>query len=170
MKATKTLLSIAVIAALPITTMAEINYVGSQTPAYVGNNGLAIMTTSGGPYATIEPTAADESHIASTAYVKGAYNDTIAAINYVDFQVQKKQEQLGLYDSEDEETIGYMLQDVQSSLNDVDNVFQLVNGMAVKNAVNAVDTKIDNQRVTIYTTWDDDSANATMQVELSTAQ
>lgn len=84
----KQIASIAIIAALPFTANAnfemgnyDIHYVTS--PASVETNGIATLVDDDAPYATAELTADDETHIATTAYVKGAYNDAIAAINAV---------------------------------------------------------------------------------------
>ena len=79
---TKTIFSIALIATLPLTAMAD-NPVVSVGPAAVPSNGTAVIATANPPYQTLTPTNDDKSHIASTAYVKGAYNDSIAAVNKV---------------------------------------------------------------------------------------
>jgi len=63
-------------------------------PAAVPANGTAVVATANAPYVTQTPTAADATHIASTAYVKGAYNDAIAAVNKVANTVDGKQAQL----------------------------------------------------------------------------
>lgn len=76
----------------------------------------------------------DDQHIATTAYVKGAYNDTIAAINTLNGIVEKKYDDLI-------DAAGFIAEEV-----------------------------VSNQRVRIYTTWDDDTAAATTQVELSTIE
>ena len=77
---TKTIFSIALIA-LPLTALAD--PVVSVGPAAVPSNGTAVVATANPPYQTLTPTNDDKSHIASTAYVKGAYNDSIAAVNKV---------------------------------------------------------------------------------------
>ena len=77
---TKTIFSIALIA-LPLTALAD--PVVSVGPAAVPSNGTAVIATANPPYQTLTPTNDDKSHIASTAYVKGAYNDSIAAVNKV---------------------------------------------------------------------------------------
>ncbi len=159
---TKIPLLFAIIALLPLNTWAAYTYVTQNTPARVrANGGTVTRAASRGPYATVTINDDDDKHIASTAYVKGAYNDTIAGLN------QKQ----GILIVEDDEGIMRDIQDeIYSSLEAVDAENQLVNGMAVKNAIDDVNTTISDQRVIIYTTWDDDSANATTQVALSTAQ
>ncbi len=87
----KRIASIAIIAALPFAATAEQTIVTTQTPAAVGANGTVKKAATTGPYVTNEPTVADQTHIATTAYVKGAYNDAIAAVNKVN---DSKQDQL----------------------------------------------------------------------------
>ena len=90
MRANKIILSMAVAAALPFTANATQTVVETNTPAAVGENGTVKKAATVGPYVTNEPTAADQTHIATTAYVKGAYNDAIAAVNKVDADKQVK--------------------------------------------------------------------------------
>ena len=88
---TKTLISIAIMLALPLTAMAGVwedeeynyTYTNVNSPAPVPNNGTVTMARPERPYQTLTIDNADRGHIASTAYVKGAYNDTIAAVNRV---------------------------------------------------------------------------------------
>ena len=81
---TKTLLSLAIIAVLPLTTMAE-NISGAMyvAPAAADNDHPAPTTQAGTLYGRIDIDTADQEHIATTAYVKGAYNSAIAAVNTV---------------------------------------------------------------------------------------
>lgn len=83
---TKTIIPLAIIAMLPFTAnaaWADYTFVEQNTPAQVANNGTAALAAHDGPFQTVDTQPADESHIATTAYVKGAYNDTIAAVNTV---------------------------------------------------------------------------------------
>lgn len=80
---TKTILTMAIIAVLPFGAWADYTFVEQNTPARVANNGTAALAANDGPFQTVDTQPADESHIATTAYVKGAYNDTIAAVNSV---------------------------------------------------------------------------------------
>lgn len=82
----KQILSLAIIATLPLTAHAT-DPVG---PAAVPSNGAAVVATATPPYQTLTVSNDDKQHIASTAYVKGAYNDTIAAVNKVDNTKQAK--------------------------------------------------------------------------------
>ena len=77
----KQILSIAIIAILPFGAYADPAV--SVGPAAVPSNGTAVVATANPPYQTLTPTNDDKQHIASTAYVKGAYNDSIAAVNKV---------------------------------------------------------------------------------------
>jgi len=74
----KKLLLITFMLVLPFGVMAD-PQVGPAE--YSGNN--PVVATGYAPYATAEITNANKQQIASTAYVKGAYNDTIAAVNKV---------------------------------------------------------------------------------------
>ena len=86
----KTLLSIAIIASLPFTANATQTIVETNTPAAVGANGTVNRAATSGPYQTATIGEHDDEHIATTAYVKGAYNDAIAAVNKVDDNKQDK--------------------------------------------------------------------------------
>lgn len=48
-------------------------------PAHV--NSGAVIATASAPYATASDQPGDSTHVVTASYVKGAYNDTIAAIN-----------------------------------------------------------------------------------------
>ena len=76
---TTTILSLAILATLPFAA----NATDPIGPAAVPSNGTAVVATANPPYQTVTVGANDNSHIASTAYVKGAYNDAIAAVNRV---------------------------------------------------------------------------------------
>lgn len=163
------ILSIAIIAAaLPFGARADYTYNYVTSPATVSANGTVNVAAvdslgnyAGGPYATVVPTPADETHIATTAYVKGAYNDTIAAIN-------SKQTMLvnanGDPINHALDGVGDMLgmlaeRDMDYAAGDAEN-FLVSSG--------AVAMGILSQRVEIYTTWDDDTANGTTLVPLTT--
>ncbi len=80
----------AIIAALPFTANATQTIVTAQTPAAVGSDGTVSMAATSGPYQTATIGEHDDEHIATTAYVKGAYNDAIAAVNKVNDSKQEK--------------------------------------------------------------------------------
>ena len=139
---TKTLLSIAIIAALPFAANATQTIVETNTPAAVGANGTVNRAATSGPYQTATIGEHDDEHIATTAYVKGAYNDAIAAVNKVDAILGAKQDFLRIIDEKGEKVPIYP--DVLQSLDDVILPTDLVNGFAVKNALNALDDKQDS--------------------------
>ena len=178
---TKIPLLFAIIALLPFGAWAgTITYTQVNSPAtapYINGNEIrAVMTTAAPPYATVTIENDDDEHIASTAYVKGAYNDTIAGINALD---RRKQNSFEVWDEEEDDFFSVSTV-VRESVYDVDERDQLVTGMAVKNAMEGVyedfegnfndfANALSSKRVTIYTTWEDDSDNATTKVELSVA-
>ena len=210
-----------------------------------GANGTVKKAAASGPYQTATIGEHDDEHIATTAYVKGAYNDSIRAVNKLDSDKQDtlynsstnapisatvmgaddflpiaddvvrqsvnsggfvsdltslknagfdaqlatvagvvegmnmavslvqysineaKQDKLNTFiDGEDVYMDSYVVQD----LNDEVAMDQLASATAIKDAIDVVDTKIDNKRVKIYTTWGNDTAAATTQVELDAVQ
>ena len=203
----QTILSIAIMAALPFGAHAT-DPVG---PAAVPANGTAVVATANAPYVTQTPTAADATHIASTAYVKGAYNDAIAAVNKVANTVDGKQAQLVTEVNNDpvyNKVLGsglwvnginlirvtggdyrQMRRDTARDLSDgeIDNpdetlistgaVMDIVHDAGqylddkidtVQSSVSDVQTALNNKRVEIYTTWEND--NAKQQVAFVNAQ
>ena len=86
----KILLSLLLITILPFTAYA----VGTNTPGpeEETNENNVEMAESVGPYKILTPTAADAGHIATTAYVKGAYNAAIKAINKEDLELMGQKE------------------------------------------------------------------------------
>ena len=162
MRTMKTILTLTII--VSSTFVANADPVTSVGPSAVPANGTPVVATASAPYVTVTPSAADESHIATTAYVKGAYNDAIAAVNKVnsekqtllfnasaDLQIRSEVVDCG-------EFVDFLASG--DSLNrDYDEY--LVSGSAVRDG-------IKSQRVKIYTTWDDDRNSATTQVPLET--
>ena len=193
---TKRIVLSAIIAALPFTAMAE-NISGAMytAPAQYDNNHPAPTTNAYAPYGRINIDTDDQEHIATTAYVKGAYNSAIAGINKVNDTIAALE---GEYNYLINETIPALENSKQNKLDyddDVDGTGEVnssvigsgsfldaLRGDDIGNnyydgfydssliSAKAVAEGILSQRVTIYTTWDDDSANATTQVALSTAQ
>ena len=159
MKTKSTLLSIAIIAALPFTANAT-------GPAhYYGDSPVVATVTA--PYQTATIGEHDDEHIATTAYVKGAYNDAIAAVNKVDSQFNDMQGQLMNNDTErsmESDVFG-----ASSFVNDVLDGEDAV-GHWEETLVSAagvwagIDHQLDKKRVDIYTTW---GSNDTTQVQLS---
>ena len=143
-------------------------------PSAVPANGTAVVATASAPYVTITPTAADESHIATTAYVKGAYNDAIAAVNKLNSDKQAKiihnetgnvmrAEALGVTAGDDiARTV--INHSENAEYNNASPYLLAADGFMAGMAVMRDYT--DNKTVTIYTTWDDDSD--TTEVQLTT--
>ena len=155
----KTLLSIAIIVALPITANAT-------GPAHDSGNS-PVVATAIAPYQTVTPGAHEDEHIASTAYVIGAYNDAIAAVNRVNDDKQNK-----LFYDDIEDGQGYSNQFMVGSAEFLEALAEGdTENLDVSNLVTekAVATGILSQRVMVYTTWEDDTANGTTQVPLTTA-
>ncbi len=183
-KMKKSLLSIAIMAALPFGAMAE-NISGAMytAPSAADTNHPAPTTQAAAPYGRANIDTADQEHIATTAYVKGAYNSAIAAVNKVDGE---KQEVLRNYSYgapmstnviDDEVAFGvaydYIFGDNdlrREILEDSDGwhaADSFMSAGAVLEVAKGVVDILDDKRVDIYTTWD---TNATTQVELSSAQ
>ena len=167
MKNTKrTLLSIAIIAALPFTAHATQTIVETNTPAAVGANGTVKKAVDSGPYQTATIGEHDDEHIATTAYVKGAYNDAIAAINRLDDTKQTVIASSGGHE------VGQMFDRLEAEelFHDADITqpeWSFLENTVLSTA--AVFDRIKSQRVNIYTTWGDDTTTATTQVALDTA-
>ena len=195
---TKTILSIAIMAALPFAAHAD-----PVGPAAVPANGTAVVATANAPYVTQTPTAADATHIASTAYVKGAYNDAIAAVNKVANTVDGKQAQLvnlttnheiyskvfndesagiigeSLVLIDNNEEFSNLMMDITGDVTNGESLdagdilmtagttMRMIRGAAQRLKDDAKG-EIQEQRVEIYTTWEND--NAKQQVAFVTAQ
>ena len=155
----KSLLLMAVIAALPITANAT-------GPAHDSGNSPVVATASA-PYQTVTPEAHADEHIASTKYVIGAYNDAIAAVNKVDSEKQGKlvtTNNLALSSTVfDQSAFEDILYDIGSGVRGWDSVFpdfqdnQLVTARAVAGGVESyVFGYMESHPIEIYTTWDDD--------------
>ncbi len=127
----KRILSIAIIAALPFGAHAT-DPVVAVGPAHASSN--PVVATANAPYVTVTPTQADESHIATTAYVKGAYNDAIAAVNKVDEtvgeQIDNVVEQFQREDADLYEALHAEIENTNSSFDDKQNKFILVSNQS----------------------------------------
>ncbi len=130
------------------------------------------------PYATVIISNDDAEHIASTAYVKGAYNDTVAALNTLDNNKQTKIINLDT-NVEMEAGVGYttgediaieVIANPETPFNSayrarLGELFVAGDGLAY--ALAQVVNYVNDKTVEIYTTWDEDN---TTTVELSSAQ
>ncbi len=167
MRAKTTVLSLVIIAALPFTANAE-NISGDMYVAPVAptQQNPAPTTNATPPYGRINIDTDDQEHIATTAYVKGAYNSAIAAVNKVDGYIDDVAEYArGLpsmlreeFNESMNESMAGLRRDVWDALGekaDLSYVSDQVDFVA--NAVaNDLGGYIDSKRVEIYTTWDDD--------------
>ena len=139
----------AVIATLPFSANAGYRYNDVTAPVRVPNNGTVQRTIYyTEPYATVAIEEDDDEHIASTAYVKGAYNDTIAGLN----GRQPALSNTGTGDAMGSDVYG--IEDFMSMIDDEDN--ELLEQRLISGA--AVIAGIKSQRVEVYTNWDDDDA------------
>ena len=152
---TKRIMLLAIIFALPITANADYIYNTVRAPARVANNGT-VTVASYGPYVLTTIENDDDEHIASTAYVKGAYNDTIAAVNWVSEVASAKQPVLHSYDDEDPVVYSELLS-AEEFINSIvdDDIETMTNSLMT---AYGVAVGLQSQRVEIYTTWDDDDA------------
>ncbi len=173
---TKTILTIAIIAALPFAAMAD-DWVDTWTDdgityhtvnAPLSADDTVIQSDNVAPYQMATIGEHDDEHIATTAYVKGAYNDTIAAINKFGELVNNTQQLLINTDTND--PMGGSVFGRQTIIDEYEN--DLANNANLENilvSAPAVAKLVDVQRVKIYTTWDDDRASATTEVPLVVA-
>ena len=172
MKTTKlTLLSIAIIVALPFVANAE-NISGPMyvAPASRDANHPAPMTSAYPFFGRINIDTDDQEHIATTAYVKGAYNSAIAAVNRLSDEFGHVQYSLTTYTNED--PIDPLVID-EFEFNA--GIQDLVNGsglsptvaddalVTAKAVVTGMQTYVNSKTVPIYTTWD---TNNTTNVHL----
>ena len=160
MKTKTAILSVAIIAALPFTAMAD--WVGPAE--YDGER--PVVAHGEPPYETATISEHDDEHIATTAYVKGAYNDAIAAINRLDDTKQTVIASSGGHE------VGQMFDRLEAEelFHDADITqpeWSFLENTVLSTA--AVFDRIKSQRVNIYTTWGDDTTTATTQVALDTA-
>ncbi len=164
----KTILTLAVIAALPFAAVAE-NISGAMytAPIAADTNHPAPTTQAYAPYGRIDIDIADQEHIATTAYVKGAYNSAIAAVNKgVDSMNEYWSGRVGNLESDmqfmygNDEDIWAGIEDLQSANA---NNYDYLSGM-----IESLRGDVNAKRVEIYTTWDDDTAK--QQVAFVTAQ
>ena len=134
-------LSLLIITVLPFSAYAELTSDESGSPAVSDNYP---------PYALATPTQADQGHIATTAYVKGAYNDAITAVNtlYEDVNssisdlsdaVDGKQDKLTAIDGNNTTDIST---DVLTNLYDAEDDSQLATAFAVKGAVDGKQNRL----------------------------
>lgn len=153
MNKTKRIAVIAIIALLPFGVWAE------PSGDWGLDEGVAVASDNG-YYMGADIDDADSSHIATTAYVKGAYNDSVAMVNRL---YKDKQTRLFYYDGEhNAEMSNFVAQNLSNA-----TATTLISSLAVQNAIDSVNNTISNKRVKIYTTWD---TTDTTQVTLDNVQ
>ena len=161
---TKIILSIAIISILPLTTNAD--PVVSVGPTRDSGN-APIIATAMPPYQTLTPTNDDKQHIASTAYVKGAYNELISAVNKVG-EIAYEAQPL-VYNEDDWSGLsstalgkggmtGYVeeILDDDTALDNDDYITQSF--VTASGALGAIKELYDIGRVEVWTTWENDNA------------
>ncbi len=148
---TKTILTMTIMLVLPISANATYTYNYVMVPRVPVNGTVTMPTGFGGLFQIASIGEDDDEHIASTAYVKGAYNDTVAMVNLLEEQKQGK-----LANVDTEEGIaevygvaGMFDMIVEGTISDASDVLL---------SADAIMAGIQSQRVEIYTTWDDDDA------------
>ena len=171
----KRIVSLAIWLTLPFAANAT-DPVVAVGPAHASSN--AVIATASAPYVTVTPSTADESHIATTAYVKGAYNDAIAAVNNVAGDVTTLTNNMDDKQDKLEDGSGNSIDHVIGAPEMDDVVRQSINGgeslVAVQAAgedpffetgvvsgagvLSAISGYMAGAGVEIYTTWDDDDA------------
>ncbi len=172
---TKRIISIAIMFTLPVMAHAE-NISGAMytAPAHADTNHPAPTTQANASYGRINIDTADQEHIATTAYVKGAYNSAIAAVNKVAVGVGEKQDVLTTASDESIQPFvideAYML-DILQAINDIDMFGEAISTyddmlITAKGAAAGITGYVNSKGVEIYTTWDDDEA--TTDVALKT--
>ena len=115
-------------------------------------SGTPVLATANAPYATATVENGDTTNVVSASYVKGAYNDAIAAINKVNDRASLKQDKMWIM-ADGKLTNIYGV--VSSSLTGKSTA--LVSDKAVKDA-------LDAKRINAVTTWGNDTST---QLELS---
>ncbi len=151
---TKSLILLTTIITLPWTAHATDPSVGPAQ--YSGNS--PVIATAYGPYQTASIGEHDDEHIATTAYVKGAYNDTIAAVNKVNNEKQQKMIVHGTGEAVDSNIIGVAeaisaWESGEYYEHIGDN--QILSAQATHSVANMeAHAAIQGYNVKIYTTWD----------------
>ena len=160
---------------LPILITPMVAKADNVGPAAVGQGETPVVATASAPYATASDQPGDSTTVVSASYVKGAYNDTIAAINKLDKNIEAFAKDvyeqiavmpLEVFDVEEDVAEGPISAEVLKRLSDVTQNNELVTGMAVKNAIDSVNSTISNKRVSAVTTWGNDTPT---QLTLTTA-
>ncbi len=111
-------------------------------PSAVGQGQTAVIATASAPYATATAENGDTTNVVSASYVKGAYNDAIAAVNKV----------------------GKDLSDGLDSLEDSWATIFEQQSMGIIKKFDNMNNNISRKRINAVTTWGNDTPT---QLELS---
>lgn len=181
----KIILPIAIIASLPFVANAE-NISGAMyaAPVHETQQTPAPTTNSYSPFGRVNIDTDDQDHIATTAYVKGAYNSTIAAVNQTNERIDVAFEDLGvvedgkqdkLHKSESNDEIDSEILDEQifdeyarSGFMDdwgFDMSSRLVTAQGVATGINGFVYGRNGPLTRVYTTWGNDSASIGVSME-----
>ena len=139
-------------------------------PSAVGQGETPVVATANAPYATAGAETGDTTNVVTASYVKGAYNDAIAAVNKVNASKQTKLISEG--------TGSEILSGVLSGDMFVDNVQEVLfegdvseawedHLVSVRGTALGIVYALDQKRVNAVTTWGNDNAT---QLGLSNAQ
>ena len=148
-------------------------------PSAVGQGETAVVATAPAPYAIAREEIGDTTNVVSASYVKGAYNDAIAAINNIGYQVGTLDYAVSNF-VQQKLSGGSGNDDIQTTLMQADtglgaaimtNYNELVNESDLKDTLSSVvgtasfiKGAIDTQRVSAVTTWGDDSHPTNLQL------
>ena len=152
----KLLLLSTLIAIMPFTANAS-NLIGPDPD----NSEHPVIADAESPYQTAEITTADQAQVVSASYVKGAYNDTIAAINRVNNDKQTKIFNANGEPMEEEVFPSEIL------LENIDDLSTDSFAERVFASLGNVAAGIKSQRVTAVDTW---GSNHTVDVAFKTVQ
>ena len=145
-------------------------------PSAVPSGGTAVVATASAPYQTAAPANGDSTTVVSASYVKGAYNDAIAAVNKInsdlsnlsdyisgdiETEISDKQDKLTVYGSTEINTNAHSSEDLG------DLILQGVGRLDSNEPVSTYDTylataggvlaAIKYSTVKAVTTWGDDT-------------
>jgi len=132
-------------------------------PSAVGQGETPVVATANAPYATANAETGDSTTVVSASYVKGAYNDAIAAVNKIN--ANKQNVIVNTFSDEPMENIADSYGDFLYLLDrDNKNIDRYAEDSHFVTAT-AVALGIFSQRVNAVTTWGD---NTVTKLELTT--
>jgi len=151
-------------------------------PSAVGQGETAVVATASAPYATAREETGDTTNVVSASYVKGAYNDAIAAVNKVNSLKQSKLTNSDTGDEVSSDVIAFVELNDASFVNDgdyntwydniddhvagIDNTLMSAGGVItlIKTATDEVQTANNSKRISVVTTWGDDDNPTKLQL------